>query len=82
MTVFTRDGCAPCVMAKRFLDFKKVPYEVRPAEGIEYEQYAEKYGSIVPLIIHGETGILGYQPSLLSSLVKSISTQTGQSLPQ
>lgn len=73
MTVlYSKDGCGPCSMAKRFLKLKNIPYIEKdvadPAN--QAEAYSISGVLMVPIITKGDVVIRGYQPSQLAQLVK------------
>lgn len=69
MRVYGREGCAPCKMVRLLLDKMQVAYEYLPAEGQEYEELANKFGFMVPLVVKGEEGFCGYYPQRINELV-------------
>lgn len=76
ITLFTTRTCGVCQTVKRFLDYKKVPYEVIPIDEDEarrQEIYDLVGYSIVPVTIverNGERQIIaGYQPSQLGAAI-------------
>ena len=69
MTIFSRPSCAPCLTLKKYLKVKGIDYVEKPAEGAEYQAYAEKYGFMIPLVVEGDKGFCGLNFSLLSELL-------------
>ena len=70
LTLFSRPTCAPCRVVKTWLTNKGIDFVEKPAEGAEYLAHAERYGSMVPLIIKGDSGISGLDFSRLNRLLE------------
>lgn len=70
LTLFSRPTCAPCRVVKTWLNNKGIDFVEKPAEGAEYAPYAERYGSMVPLIIKGEQAVSGLDFNRLNALLE------------
>lgn len=75
--VYTREGCAYCPGVKQYLSqILKVDFEERngdPADA-EYMDFAQKFGSTVPLVVNTETdqGVVGNQFGRIKQVVSGV----------
>lgn len=72
ITVYTTQTCAYCVMAKKYLDMKNVPYETVDLtdEPEKRQELVNKTGyTTVPIITDGEEYIAGWNPAQLAKLI-------------
>ncbi len=68
--LFKRPGCVYCPQVMKYYDHIGVKYEVREAEGAEYEKLSGLFGFSVPLIYNEESGkgFCGYNIPMLREL--------------
>lgn len=69
ITVFTRPSCAYCPVLKKYLSMKNIEFVEREAEGDEYFKLANKFGVSVPLLISGDNGLTGFNPSAVNRML-------------
>lgn len=72
ITVYTTKTCVYCVMVKKFLTMKDVPYETVDItdDGEKRQELADKTGyTTVPVITDGEEYIVGWNPAQLTKLI-------------
>lgn len=72
LTVYTTDTCGYCSMVKRFLDSKKIEYEVvNLSENPERQKEAyEMSGALtVPVTTDGKSVVVGWNPGKLVQMV-------------
>ena len=69
LIVYTRTTCAPCAQIKRYLKAKNIDFVEKPAEGDDYQTYADMYGFTVPLVVKEDKGFAGLNLALLNDLI-------------
>jgi glutaredoxin len=63
ITIYKTPKCAYCAQTTRYLDTKRVNYQVidvTETPSKEYEDLAQLYGSSVPLVTDGKSGYVGW----------------------
>jgi glutaredoxin len=72
VAIFTTDSCTYCAAVKQFLDQKKVAYTEFNLD--RSEKARQVFGMLggrgVPLIIVGESRLVGFDPGLLGRMLK------------
>ncbi len=71
--VYTRPGCAPCMMVKRHLDDNNIPYTAKDVEAdpkAEAELADLGFMKTPITVVKGQEPIIGYDYPRLSALTK------------
>lgn len=70
MIVYSKTTCAPCRTLKYMLDKMGVSYEVRDVESNDqYKQEWLQYAQVVPVVVHGETVVVGNNLAAIKALI-------------
>jgi glutaredoxin len=67
LDVYSKEGCSYCVMVKKFLDRKEIPYNsYRLGENITLDEFKEKWPNVLglPLVVADDVCIDDYKTFL------------------